>query len=302
VLKNKALSIIALSLVLVAAPRAYAGDAIGLRTYVNRSSITIGDRIKYTVEVTAPHETQIQMPAFKDNLIGEFEIKDSASKTTEHLFGKKRLRSRYDITAYSVGKKEIPSIEIKYKPRLAKDWSLKKTDVIAIDVRSVLPKEPPVDIRGIKGPAGFFEINWFLVGLACLGLVILISALTVYIRIRNRKPIRLPHETALEELEAIRSQLINTGLVKEYFVGVSDCVRRYIERVFRLKAPEMTSEEFLNSLHDSTVLAAAHKELLKGFMNACDLVKFAKYSPTGEEAENVYATAKNFIEETKDTK
>ena len=71
-------------------------------------------------------------------------------------------------------------------------------------------------------------------------------------------------------------------------------------RVFRLKAPEMPSEEFLNSLRDSTALTMAHKELLRGFMNACDLVKFAKYKPTGEETENVYVTAKNFIDETKE--
>jgi hypothetical protein len=77
-------------------------------------------------------------------------------------------------------------------------------------------------------------------------------------------------------------------------------VRRDVERVFALKAPEMTTEEFLNSLGYSEALSIAHKELLRGFLNACDLVKFAKYAPTRDEAQNVYVTARGFVEETKD--
>lgn len=283
-----------------AAARAEAGDDIALRAHVNRNSIMIGDRIKYTIEVTASRGTQIQMPAFRDNLIGDFEIKDSANKTVKHLLGGKTFSHWYYITAYTVGKKEIPAIDIRYKPASAKDWAVKKTGALSIDVRSVLPKELPADIKDIKGPVNFFEINWLLVGGLLIGLIILTTVFVIVKKMREKKPIKLPHETALEELEAIRSHLINSGDLKEYFIGVSDCVRRYIERVFRLKAPEMTSEEFLNSLRDSTALTMAHKELLRGFMNACDLVKFAKYKPTDEETENVYVTTKNFINETKE--
>ncbi|MCX5677489.1 MAG: hypothetical protein NTY76_00040 [Candidatus Omnitrophica bacterium] len=286
----------------LAACVAEAGDDIALRAYINRNQITIGDRIKFTIEITASRGTQIQMPAFKNNIIGVFEIKDSAGKMTGGLFGKKTFHSWYYITAYSVGKKEIPALDIKYKTASAKDWAVKKTGALSVDVRSVLPKEFPADIKDIKGPVSFFEINWFLTGGLLAGLIILITLLVIIKKARETKPLRLPHETALEELEAIRSQLINSGDIKEYFVGVSDCVRRYIERAFNLKAPEMTSEEFLNSLRDSNALTMTHKELLRGFMNACDLVKFAKYKPTGEETEKVYVTAKNFIEETKEVK
>lgn len=289
--------------IMILAPfAAEAGDDIALRAYVNRNSITIGDRIKYTIEVTASRSTRIQMPAFKDHLIGGFEIKDSANKTVNRLFGKRTLIHWYYITVYSAGKKEIPVIDVKYKPASAKDWSVKKTAVLSIDVRSVLPKELPADIKDIKGPMSFFEMNWFIAGVLSIGLIILVILFIIVKKARDRKPVRLPHETALEELESIRSQLINSGDIKEYFVGVSDCVRRYIERAFHLKAPEMTSEEFLNSLHGSAALTLAHKDLLKGFMNACDLVKFARYKPTGKETENVYLAAKNFIEETKEAK
>jgi hypothetical protein len=266
---------------------------------VDESTIYIGDRIRLTVDVAASRSTEIQMPVFKDNIIGDFEIKDFSSKTTEGLFGRKKVRDLYYMTIYSVGKKEIPQLSIKYKLEGSEKWELSETPAITIDVRSILPKGLPSDIKDIKGPASFFEIDWLAVGGISALLILLAALIFIYRRMRKRKPVKLPHETALEELEALRSRLMNSGDLKEYFVGISDCVRRYIERVFNLRAPEMTTEEFLSSLHDSAALSSTHKELLKGFMNACDLVKFAKYAPSGEEAENVYLTAKSFIEETK---
>lgn len=297
--KNR-IAYIAIFLLIATASVAYAKDGISIRAFVNKKTITIGDRITYNLEITASRGTQVQMPAFNNGFIGDLEIKDFSSKMKEHLFGRKTLHNRYAITAYSVGKKEIPQIDIKYKPKGAKDWSLEKTEAIIITVQSVLPKEIPVDIRDIKGPAYFFEINWFLLGGIALLFIVLALSYISYRKIKERKPVRLPHETALEELEAIRAGLIRGGDLKEYYVGVSDCIRRYIERVFKLKAPEMTSEEFLHSLRDSAALSIPHKDLLKGFMNACDMVKFAKYMPTSTETENVYTTAKNFIEETKE--
>lgn len=289
-----------LALLIVTAPAAYAKDGVSVRASADRSKITIGDRIIYTLEITAPRGTEVQIPAFKDGTIGDFEIKDSSSKMINNFFGNRTLRNRYFVTAYSTGKKEIPSLDIKYKSKGSKNWMTEKTKALEITVVSVLPKEMPADIRDIRAPARFFEINWFLIGGIALLLGVIILAYINYRRIKNRKPIRLAHETALEELEAIRAQLIRTGDLKEYFVGVSDCVRRYIERVFKLKAPEMTSEEFLYSLRDSAALSIPQKDLLKGFMNACDMVKFAKYVPSSQETENLYVTAKNFIEETKE--
>ncbi len=281
---------------------AFAADEIGVRACIDRNSITIGDRIKLTIDVTAPRSSQIQMPAFKDGLIGEFEIKDSSIKKQDHLFGGRTYRYLYYITIYSTGKKEIQGIDVKYKLKGSKDWGLKKTKSISVEVRSVLPKVMPADVKDIKGPLAFFELNWILIILILALVAVLISALIIYLRMRNRKPVKLPHETALEELEALRAGLINKGDVKEYFVGVSDCIRGYVERSFKLRAPEMTSEEFFNSLHNSSVLSVSHRELLKGFVNACDMVKFAKYSPKRDEIDNVYTTAKNFVYETKEVK
>ena len=114
-------------------------------------------------------------------------------------------------------------------------------------------------------------------------------------------PVKLAHETAAEELEAIKGNFLKNSDAKEYYAGVSDCIRRYIERSFKARAPEMTTEEFLGFMRESTALSLDQKDLLKDFLNACDLVKFARYTPGKGEMDAVFVSAKKFIEDTKDS-
>jgi hypothetical protein len=272
---------------------------IGVSQSVDKKSVYVGDRIKYTIEVKATKGCEVQFPAFSDYRIGDFEIKDSGSKTSNRIFGGKIFRRWYSVAVYSTGKQAIPEVDIRYRTKDAKNWDVKKTKSITINVASVLPAGQQVlDIKDIKGPLTFRNVYSGILALAiALALVLAIGAI-VYGRLKRYVPIKLPHETALEELESIRAQYLQGSGVKEFYVGVSDCVRHYIERAFKLKAPEMTTEEFLESLRESPVLSPDQKSLLKGFMSACDMVKFAKYTPSSIEAEAVYTTAKNFIHET----
>ncbi len=286
--------------IVLLAPAAAAKDGTCVRASIDRSSITIGDRIKYAIEITAEKDSEAQLPAFKDGTIGDFEIKDTSGGVKSGWFGKRTLYRWYYITAYETGKKTIPEVEVKYRRDGGKDWLVLKTKPINVTVISVLPKNGAGDIRDIKGPLSFYEIHWILVGGSLVLTLLALAGIRWYIRMKRRRPVRLPHETALEELEAARSLFLKDTDAKEYFAAISDCIRHYIERVFRLKAPEMTTEEFLNSLGVSSALSIGQKELLRDFLNACDLVKFAKYAPSRDEAEKVYTTAKGFVEETKE--
>lgn len=269
---------------------------IKISASVDRRSIYIGDRIRYLVEVLAPKDTLLQFPQFKDYRIGEFEIKDSGSSVKPKIFGRVLYKRSYLITTYTVGKKVIPEYEVKWKAKSGKDWIADKTKPIEISVKSVLPVNVELtDIKDIKGPLYFRNPYWGIISLAVVLLLCLAIAYIIYMRMKSYVPVRLPHETALEELESIRARYLQGGPIKEYYFGVSDSVRRYIERAFNLRAPEMTTEEFLNSMKDSSGLNGAQKDLLRGFMNACDMVKYAKYNPTAAEADSVYSTAKNFI-------
>jgi hypothetical protein len=294
----KKLSVIVLILMTVAAG-AHAVSAPAVRATADKKAIYIGDRIRYEIEVSSGQPLEIEWPKLTDYRIGDFEIKDSGKKDKKGLFGGFYVKSWYSITAYSLGKRAIPELEIKYRPKAAKDWSVFKTKAIDITIESVLTKEKKItDIRDIKGPIGFSKPYWVFVAAAAA--IIAAAALIIYWVVNGNKPVRLPHETALEELEAIASELAKSGDVKAYYVRVSDCIRRYIERSFALKAPEMTTEEFLDTVKDSHSLKVEQKDTLKAFLGACDLVKFAKYNPAESEIGAVLSTARKFVEETKE--
>lgn len=291
---------IVLALLFVSA-YATAMEEPSLRSYVDRNSIRIGDRIKYTIEASAGPNMEIAFTKFETNHIGDFEIKDSGERVKKGLFGKRvTIYKWYSITDYSAGRHAIPAAEIQYKQKGGKEWSVKKTGEIKIAVTSVLPKDGKAsDIKDIKGPLYFYDVKRLMLILFSLAALFSAAGLVVYKKLKKRPIPKLPHEITLEELRKIRGFLSTAEGVKEFYFRISDCVRRYIETVFKLRAPEMTTEEFLVSLGDSRSLSAAHKGLLKEFLEACDLVKFAKYAPQKNEIENIFTKAENFIMETK---
>jgi len=91
------------------------------------------------------------------------------------------------------------------------------------------------------------------------------------------------------------------GEIKKYYYILSDILRKYIEDRFNIKAPEMTTPEFLVYLKDSKELSAQQKEILKDFLVHCDMVKFAKYGPSAKEIDESFDIVIKFVNETKIT-
>jgi hypothetical protein len=111
---------------------------------------------------------------------------------------------------------------------------------------------------------------------------------------------RPAHLIAYEQLERLREKnLIKGGKIKEFYSEISDIIRHYLENRFLLKAPEMTTEEFLLKVRESFPLSLSHKSLLRDFLSRCDLVKFAKYLPQEKDSDEAFEAAKNFVDQTK---
>lgn len=167
-------------------------------------------------------------------------------------------------------------------------------EILSDDIRDVKPVEYPPD-------------STLLVVVLVLAGILLAALLYFFIKNQRRKkqagpgPKRPAWEIALERLEQVRQQnLPAKGQIKEYYSLCSEIIRRYIEERFHIRAPEMTTEEFLGHLQISSHLIETHKEILKEFLNACDLVKFARHQPGPTEIEEIYRRARQFVEETTD--
>ena len=112
--------------------------------------------------------------------------------------------------------------------------------------------------------------------------------------------IEAAHIIAYKELDVLeRANLITRGLIEEYYGRLSGCLRRYLENRFFLRAPWMSTEEFLKEVKASPVLNSAQRARLKDFLKLADLVKFARYGSSSKEAIAAFTGAKSFIDQTK---
>ena len=127
----------------------------------------------------------------------------------------------------------------------------------------------------------------------------------MYIRkrqVREKSFVRVkpPYEIAYERLrELAEAHLPEKGKIKEYYIELSGIIRYYLEARFNLRAPEMTTEEFLVKLRTEGELIPEHKNLLREFLLHSDLVKFARYGPSVREIDLSFKSAKRLIDQTK---
>jgi hypothetical protein len=158
-------------------------------------------------------------------------------------------------------------------------------------------------LRDVKPPLAFPLSALFLVMVFCSTVLAIVLAWMFLRRKKNEKlpprPER-PWEKAITQLKALEKQdLVAAGQWDRYYSRLTDILRKYIEEQLSIKAPEMTTEEFLQHLQRSAQLEPAQKVSLKSFLESSDLVKFAKYAPDPSEAKKSFELALRFIQETR---
>jgi len=157
----------------------------------------------------------------------------------------------------------------------------------------ILDIRPPVEI-----PNGWL---WLLYVLAAVAVVILALALARYLRRRLQVvvpppiPYVEPHALARRRLEAAL-RLIEDPY--RFCIAVSGALRGYFEGRFTVHAPDRTTDEFLEELHDRASLTPVQREQLAAFLAQCDLVKFAQDEPTRQDLERLHQFALSLVEET----
>lgn len=155
-----------------------------------------------------------------------------------------------------------------------------------------------LELAPLRGPipVTFWEEHgiWLIPLLAVLFLASL--ALAFWLGRRSRKsPPPTPYELALLELEEAKA-LLSKGTDKAYSSAVSNALRHYLERDYGLRAPEQTTEEFLEVVRHDSRLNGEPIERLGTFLQLCDLAKFAKQSFGLNERKELFTTAHDFIE------
>ena len=136
-----------------------------------------------------------------------------------------------------------------------------------------------------------------LVGLVVV-LALFVVRLVGYLRHQVRLRRLSPRERAFAELERLLNRrLPEQGLFKDFYIELTQVVRRYIERTHGIRAPEQTTEEFLADAERRPRFTPAVIASLRDFLQSADLVKFAGRDATPEVADGAVRTARAYIEQ-----
>jgi hypothetical protein len=161
--------------------------------------------------------------------------------------------------------------------------------------------ETTEDIRDIRGPKGLPPASWVIPAVVAGAIVVALCAYLVWRR-RSRgeapgRSLTLSEQT-LERLEETRP-LMSPATAREFGIAASEVIRNYIEKRFAVIATQRTTEEFLQTLLQSSNEALArHRSLLAGFLQQCDFVKFAGTSLGVADMESLFQSARGFVLET----
>ena len=278
---------------------------VEIQTRVEPKAVTIGTPFRYTMRITADKDIELMVPQLAGQ-IGDFQVTDFGSAAPREERGRAVLEYWYMLLSYKPGDLIVPGPTVQYRVPGSDLASLAAPDALVM-VQSLLDRPgatPPADVRDIKGPVAvprdYRPLLW--IGAALLGVIGLVAVLYRVLNRGRLAPIVAPrpaHELALEALAKLHAaRLLEAGRHEEFYVRLSSIVRDYLEARFHLRAPEMTTEEFLQAAQRDPQLTPPQRSLLGTFLSEADLVKFARYVPAADDAERAYRAAREFVQST----
>lgn len=270
-----------------------------LHTYVETDSVSVGDRFTYTIvfdgnynSIIYPEESlfeselewinreRFQLTQRRDSLVYYFQF----FGTEDLMIEKKPVHistSEGDTTLYTV---EVP-----------------------LFFRSVIEGDES-EFRSFK-PIFDFARNWLLIILLLIFIAIFFYNLYRWYQNREitieetEQPLIQPDPfvNPLELLNRELSNLSDTSKLSKFedfeifYVRLGDAIRTYLKSVYNISALEMTTREIIDSLHQE-IASSDIITITRKVLNDADMVKFANFQPTEEQAESVLKRAQSFAE------
>ncbi|HOI33290.1 MAG TPA: hypothetical protein PLC47_11015, partial [Bacteroidales bacterium] len=217
------------------------------------------------------------------------------------------MRQELTLTIFDTGYREIPPINLSFKPRgdsanFTASTPPHQIYVIPVQIDTTASFKPILGPR--KEPVTFAEIlPWIIGGLGLAAIVALIIWFFVYRQRKEKalpifqKPAIPPYVKALDELDTLRhKKLWQNGKVKAYYSELTDIVRVYIENQFNVPAVEMTTPEILKGIKPLQINGDASRKL-EHTLQLADLVKFAKMQPSALEHDLCLEGIVTFVKE-----
>lgn len=266
-------------------------QSVRVSAYTDKSKVLLGEPFWLTLETKTLKDKTVA--SFKIDSIPHFQIikKDSLQKTNwgDTLI----VRQYFQLTSFDSGRWAIPPIVLR---------PFVRTNSVLIDVvysDGFNPDDPYSDVKELQEIP--FQVNstiekwWYGIVLILIVLVLIIYFLTGNTKQKSKEPAASSnnaYKKAIKDLNLLQQSNVEGRL---YCFQLVDIFRTYLLERTGISSMQQTSTELMektNSLFEDKTLFNRLSQVL-GF---CDLVKFAKYNPSGSELSNIFDSVKKSIE------
>lgn len=274
-------------------------NAQSVSEFTDVDSLQVGDIFNYSI--TFNHSEEYDKIDFPDSTdFGEnLEIR---SRKQFNLSSYKDSIS-YDIQFFGTADTTIPQLPVLVIQE--QDTLAHYTNPVPIHFKSVLAEDDQ-SLRPLK-PIFDFAQNWwpYILGF----LVFLAAGYYFYQYYWKRQETKEPKEpktfsptpfvNPLKELQKSIRNLEQSNLssredFEEFYIELGDAIRRYFENLYNIPALESTSREILAMLRKRAI----DEDLIgdtRAVLQEADMVKFAQFTPTNDQADLALKKANNFL-------
>lgn len=280
-----------------------------LEIYADKDSLELSDTLKLTIQVKVPEGMDCRIEDFTSSLQG-FRLKSgdtlpwcdkSSTPWTYRLIleAEPLIAENHQIDSLTAIVSPLSSSGNSEEIQL-------HSQPFSLDI--AMPPQETWDNLNINDQDGMQSIHTLKLPLrvifVLLLIIVLLAALLIFLwKFKASHPSREklpppvpPHITALRRLdELLAEKLPEQEQFKLFYQRISSLTRTYIEDRYEIRAPELTTEEFLHQLSACQTALAAHRPALEHFLSFCDLVKFAEHTPQASDIVQTAEACRTFI-------
>lgn len=302
-----------LAIILTALLEVVPAGSTFLKQLQPRDSILIADQLEYGFRLDSVKAgTALALPDFSEasndtlTVVRSWQVDTLSNRRFHRRTGMVNLSVSMVIAPFEEGEFQLPPIPVQRTIG-------GKTDTLVFDPSVFEACTMPVDtatfeIHDIKGqiryPVTPQEIAPWLFALKMF--IALAGALAILIWARRRrrdgevlKSQDPAHIVALRELDKYRSDKFwAPEKQKQFYSGITDALKNYIDSRFGVDAPEMTTAELFSALKSEKSLTPEMYNGLKELFETADFVKFAKFVADDTENSKALPLAVRFVTET----
>lgn len=280
-----------------------AHEGVAFRAMSETERIDPARSVFLDIELTSAADRSARLPDLRDRVVGFSLSEDFEEEPVRMSDGALRQVARWRLVPEPCAREyRIRPFVVVVSPKL---FTRRDDEGRFSFVAGPIAFEPPAARSPVTGGIevdprkDLPPLSWRLAGLLLL-VIVALSAVAFGIiafvrmavrRVRERR--MSPIERAWVELDRLLGKgLTARGRFKDFYVELTMVVRRYVQRRYGVRAPHLTTEEFLAEFRDS---GRGDRDALRRFLESADLVKFAGVQATPETADAATDAARGYL-------